>query len=367
MRARRALALIAAATVLLGAPAANAVAAPPGSATAPSLFAAVSQLPDELALLGQGSGTFGSPSTPPLLEIKFTNHDGYRVTVVASGQTVALSVASGPAPRGGPGVPLGVGAGETTERSSITTYLAHGRVTPTSIQASFGDRGRIDLHFHPLDRSVHASKDVGCRRPSGKVVARLGFFVGELRFRGEGGFTSAELHRVLGGSVDFRALVACLLRGRSSSGLALLPSAERSALFAPTGAVDVPAVPTHPSRGPRPTTLAAERKLPVSRTIFMARSRASEVQYLALSTASEGSIAVVRFALASAPLPSFSFDDALAAAKVSPPAPFSGSGSFEHASGDAKSWTGPLAVSFLGAPRFLLTGEGFVPKLSRGW
>jgi hypothetical protein len=360
MRACRAFAGLIVFVALLAGSVADAGATEPPAG--PALFATATGLPGELEMLGQDGGP-GSLLGHPVSEIKFTNHDGFTITVVAFGQTVALGVGNelGRRLRSGATPPA-------PKRSSTTVYLAHGKVTPTSIQASFGDRGRIDLRFRPTGRRIRASKHAGCRRPSHATIAQLGLFVGELRFRGEGGYTSAEVHRVHGGLVDFPILVACALRGSPLGGGALSSSVGSLATAAVMRVPDVPSAGTHPSRGPKPTTLSAERKLPLSRTVFAARSHGvGEVRFLALSTGSEGSIGIVRLASASAPTSSFAFDDSLATAAVEPPAPFSGAGAFRQDVGGGKSWTGPLAVSFLGAPHVPLTGDEFVPQLSRGW
>ncbi len=360
MKARLACAGLALAAALLFAQAAAAKSSPP----APALLAGASQLSDELALLGQGSSALGLPRDQALSELRFENSDGYAITVVAYGQTVALGVTRAHPRRKGRGP------------ASTATYLAHGKVTPTSIAASFGDRGRIDLRFRPSGRKLRATHDAGCKRPGGGVLARFGTFAGELRFRGEGGFTSAEVHRVPGRAVNFGALVACLFGATPHGQRALLPAPKLPwGLHLPGADVGVrqatphtPGVQTHPSHGPRATTLLADHKTPLTRTVFAAQARGrGQVRLLALESASEGSIGVIRFVKAQADPSVFSVDGILSSASIAPPAPFSGTGAYEQGPGNAKNWTGSLAVSFLGAPHVPLTGSPFVARLSRGW
>lgn len=345
------------------APSAASAAAP----LAPTHFARATQPRDELALLGQSSGPFGLSRRDRALELKFTNHDGYQLTVAAFGQVVALSVGNGREDL----------SEKAVGRFSTTTYLAHGRATPTSIHASFGDRGRIDLHFRPSGRAIRASRHAGCRRPSRNVIAQLGLFVGELRFRGEGGYTSAEAHRIHGGTVDVATLASCRPGGKlpglnsasappkaSPAPSAPLAGSRRYAKADSPG----PAVQTHPSHGPKRTTLFASLKLPLSRTVFGVREGGTgPVRFLAAEEGSEGRLGIVRLAGVSAPRSAFSFDDALANAAVAPPAPFSGKGVFQQGIGQAESWTGSLAVSFLGAPGVSLTGSSFRARLSQSW
>jgi hypothetical protein len=344
MKAPRAPLAIAAIAAILCASAAGVAAAEP----APALLATVMQPREELALLGQSSGPFGLSRGDSASELKFTNHDGYQFTVVAFGQVIALSVGNGREDL----------SGKSVGRFSTTTYLTHGRATPTSIEASFGDRGRIDLHFQPGRREIHASRQAGCRRPSGDTIARLGLFRGELRFHGEGGYTSAEAHRVRGGTVNLAALVACRPSGK-------LPGLSGS----PAGRADLaaPAVQTHPSRGPKRTSLSASLKSPLSRTMFEVRTGGvGSARFLAAEEASEGRIGVIRLTGVSAPQSAFTFDDALANAAVAPPPPFSGRGVFQQGIGTAESWSGSLAVSFLGA-RVPLTGSSFSTRLAQSW
>lgn len=339
-------------------------AAAESSPSAPALLAGASQLNDELALLGQGSSAIGPPGDQALSELKFENSDGYAIAVVAHDQTVALRIAHVH------------GRGKGSSRASTATYLAHGKVTPTSIVASFGDRGRIDVRFKPSGRNLRATRKAGCKRPGGGVLARFGVFAGELRFQGEGGFTSAEVHRVPGRSVDFSALVACLFGATARGQRAVLPAPKLPwGIHLPGADVGVrraspetPGVRTHPSRDPKPTTLLADRKTPLTRTVFAAQTRGrGRVRLLALESASEGSIGVIRFVKAEADPSAFKVDGILSSASVKPPAPFSGTGAYEQGPGNAKSWTGSLAVSFLGAPHVPLTGSPFVARLARGW
>ena len=359
MKGRRAIAGLAALTALVVSFAADAAAAPLPSA--PALFAQASRPYDELALLGQGTSPLGLPRHSPLSEFKFTNHDGYTISVVAIDQTVALSVSREHVHR----------HARHPMRSSATTYLAHGKVTSTSIEASFADRGRIEVHFRPTGPGVRADRHAGCRKSSNGMLGRPGVFVGELSFHGEGGYTSADVHRVHGGSIDFRALISCLLGARRHSlishSLSGLPAPAIVAYLGGSG-IAPPGVPTHPTGGPRPTSLLADRKLPLARTVFAVQRRGrGRTRFLALDESSAGSIGIIRVATATGSRSSFSFDERLSHAEVVPPAPFSGDGAFQHGPGGEKSWTGPLTVSFLGAPRTPLTGAPFRTQLVQGW
>jgi hypothetical protein len=331
---------------------------------APALYSQVAEFNQVAELLGRGSGPLDHRREPSYTVLRFENHDGYVISVVASRQTVALRVARS------------YGRGRRSGRALSTTYLAHGKATANSIKADFGARGQIALRFRPAAGSLRASKRAGCRRAGSFPIARRGFFVGELRFRGEGGYTSAQVHRVRGGSFNLAALLACLLGSGPAGRDALLPSATLPIDLRPFGigahrlgsGASAPGVQTHPSDRPKRTVLVSSYKLPVSRTIFAAQTRGSgQARFLAFEAGSEGSIGIARLALASATKSTFTSDDSLSEAAVSPPAPFAGKAVFEHGPGETKSWTGSLAVSFLGEPHLPLVGSPFETQLVRSW
>jgi hypothetical protein len=336
--------------------------------SAPRLLAGVSRLNEQLALIGQGTSALGLAGERTLSELRFRNRDGYTISVLASGQTVALDVSRAR-------FAAGRGGRKVRERASETTYLAHGRVTRRSITASFGELGRIAVRFQPGGREIHATRKAGCKRPDDAVIAELGSFEGTLSFRGEGGYTSVEAQRLPGRTVDLTALLACLL-GVSPKADAGLPQPRAPLgirLPGPIGARDtagpgVPSTPTHPGSGPRSTALVADRKEALARLVFAAKVRgAARPRFLAVDQASAGSVGIVRLAYVRGAAHEFSFDDSLSSATVQPPPPFHGSAELRRGLGNAKSWSGPLAVSFLGAPDVPLTGAPFSASLSQGF
>lgn len=358
MRSRRAIAVLLVVTLLCALPPAAAAAGPPA---AHRLFSRLAQLGGELELPDATPEDSSLLNSKAFSEVRFVNHDGYSIRVIAFGQTVGLRIAR---PQGRKG------------SAATTTYLARGRVTPTSIRASFGSLGSVQLHFQRLTRTLAGPLFDTCKVRGKGPIARFGLFVGSLRFRGEGGYTSAEVHRLHGGSIDIDALIACL-RGIVGPERMELPSPRSPFLPTPlpgllaSGGHRAPPpaeAPTHPSDGPRPTVLLAQDAQPLSRTIFAAlRGGHRRVRYVAAAATSEGPIAILRVATVTAGASSFAFDDSLSKARVSPPPPFEGSGLFEHGAGSTKSWGGSLAVSFLGAPHLPLTGTPFNVLLGQGF
>jgi hypothetical protein len=323
---------LAGAAALLGAPGA--------AAAAPALPAPLAAaLPAPLGLPGVAPVLEGGGPSPPqtdfpsrALELHFRNRDGYRITAAGFGQTVLLAVSKGRLP-------------------STTVYLAHGKVGANSIRAQFADLGRIAVRFRPSGRVRRRAG--GCRR---RIAARFGAFVGELSFSGEGGYTSAHVHRAKGVLLTPPARTICRRAGHRHR--------HASASAAGRGAAG-------PRAEEKATFFLADWKQPLARTSFAAATLdffgPHITLFIGISQASEGSIAVVREALAVAPPSSFVVDDALSSAGVSPPPPFSGSGSFQHNADGTTSWTGSLAASFPGAPDVPLTGSQFTTRLEREW
>lgn len=72
-------------------------------------------------------------------------------------------------------------------------------------------------------------------------------------------------------------------------------------------------------------------------------------------------------AYAYAPASAFATDDSLSFADITPPYPFSGTGSIQRTPDGAPIWTGSLAVSAPGATNLPLTGPLFKTQLTRSW
>jgi hypothetical protein len=80
-----------------------------------------------------------------------------------------------------------------------------------------------------------------------------------------------------------------------------------------------------------------------------------------------GSLGVFRGVSTHASPSTFASDNALSTAGITPPRPFSGSGTLERGPTGKKSLAGSLAVSFLGAPNVPLTDPRFKTQLTRSW
>lgn len=301
--------VIVAAVALLGLPAA-AVAAPLD----------LHRVPPELrALMRADAHRPGSRSTATP-RFDFETGSGYTVTVSGLGPDVVIGV-------------------RRRHSLATTTYIARGVVSPTRLEASFGDLGGIAVRFRPSGRVVRTKSRPHCKGPD-HITSRLGAFVGEVRFSGEGGYASVDVHRV---------------KGRVSSPLSL--RCAPSVFQHERGGSDSIGSSTQSSKL---TLLSADWKTALSSTAFAAAAGfVDKTLFFASSERSEGAVAIVRQAIALAPARTFAFDNALTLAGVTPPPPFSGTGTFQAGPDGATSWTGSLAVSFPGAENMPLSGPQF--------
>jgi len=267
---------------------------------------------------------------------------GYKVTVVGEGDIVALEVSR----------PLAHGKGDLLEkllgfRQSVTAYVARGTVTEHRIAASFGKLGKVDVRFRPSGQVEKSGRRRHCRGVD-HYTNRLGVFAGSVRFRGEGHYVAVRSHRAKG-SVRSPLHLHC----GSFSRHAISSSRAR---------------PVHEGFNFAPTFLTATQRHGVSALELITFRLGKTTLFAAINEEGLGSMARIRFALATAPSKkSFDFNEALTEAAITPPAPFHGKGTYHAASDGSATWAGSLSVSYPGAPRLPLTGEGFETTLTAGF
>jgi hypothetical protein len=254
--------------------------------------------------------------------------DGYKMTVGGYDATATLGVVK-----------------STPGLHAWSTYVARGKVSPTAIHARFGALGRVDMRFQSSGGVTHGRRHRHCIGPD-RYTIRPGAFVGSIRFRGEGGYTSAKVHRVKGKVVTPR-----ILRCFDSLFDELEGGGQRH------GAKNRPKV----------TRLYSFMRSGLTAIFFAANERGGKAGFVAEIEQTVGSLGVFRGVITRASPATFAFDNALSSAGVTPPAPFSGSGSFQRGPTGAKSLTGSLAVSFPGATNVPLTDPRFKTQLTRSW
>jgi hypothetical protein len=235
------------------------------------------------------------------------------------------------------GVATGVVALEVARHhaSAATVYVARGTATSRRLEASFGSLGKVAMRFQPSPSPVGRSRQV-CRGDSGSLDRR-GVYVGGFRFTGEGGYVSVQAHRVKG---DVSTPSPVCTRSRS---------------------VRRPKRATGPERHHEqpPAILLASWRHAVDSAEFAVIGIGEDTLFFATTAQSEGRLAVLRLAIAGAKRKTFTVDDALTSAQVSPPAPFDGTGTYTAAPDGTTTWTGSLSVNFPGAEHFPMVGPQF--------
>lgn len=248
---------------------------------------------------------------------------GFSVGVESVGGEVRIVASEGAPPvptfsRGGtPRVPRAV-------NGAASVYSLRASSSPRRIEASLGGLGRISVRFHPSGRTrVTRLDELGAFSCGGRtrIVRHLGTFVGTVEFQGEGGYTAVEARRAQG-SVGTPLPAACAAAAR------------------PAGKVVLRAF----NRG--------------AGTRFQTKTTAGGVAFTASwHERLESGVVVSRRAYTGGPPDAFAFAADLSAARVSPPAPFSGSARYRAAAGGSR-WSGSLRATFPGRA-IELTGPGF--------
>lgn len=233
---------------------------------------------------------------------------GYKVGVSTFGSAVTLVVSS-----------------MNGANLSETVYVARGVATPDRLQATFGQFGKVQMRFH------EASRRLVCHGTL-RLLRHKGVFVGNLRFRGENGYVSVNVHRAAGGILEPAG--SCPRRRHPHRHF------DNSIFFE------------------TPSAFLAESRHGIDLTGLLALEFGPFSDVLATHEESRGKLAIIRAAFAH-PHKSFHVNEAATAATVSPPAPFHGAGHYRAAPDGTTTWTGDLTVNFPGAPRFPLTGPEF--------
>lgn len=263
---------------------------------------------------------------------------GYEMAVIGRGQVVQVEIGRTSSFQqtlsGSP--PIG-----TSE--ALTFYIARGTVTPHRIAASFGKFGKVDVRFMPAGPPFESKPQRRCRGVD-HFTTQHGTFVGDIQFAGEGNSVAAHSHRARGW-VRMPLLLHCK-PPRFHSRTGSLQRAVHQVDF-----------------GSHASLSASWRHGVVSTNLFSFGIREAQLT-AAFTEESLGSVALIHLGLAISRPTILTVDDALTSAGLTPPAPFHGKGTYSAAPDGTKTWTGPLSVTFPGAPRWPLTGEQFKVKVS---
>ncbi|HEU4735452.1 MAG TPA: hypothetical protein VFS48_00290 [Solirubrobacterales bacterium] len=220
---------------------------------------------------------------------------------------------------------------------AATSYTVPGKVYPQRIDARFGKFGRVSVRLK-TERMRKGKLEEQC---TGKPeTIRYGVFVGTIRFRGEGGYTSVDARQAT---------------GRLSSGekiKCVFPNLRPG-----SGSV------AHASRQVPPSLGAAQgRHRGFGVEIYGGKRRSAF--FSAFSQERRGRIEVFRNVFAEGSPASFDFVSDLSSATVRPPRPFQGEASFQRTP-TGPTWSGTLSVDFPGRDDVRLAGPRFEADLVR--
>jgi hypothetical protein len=300
------------------------------------------------AIYGPGAHPEACPVRHVLLNVSYEcaaefslrGSNGYRITVSAD--------------------PPGSGHGDiqlTAEsRAGSVLYIAPESLTPDGvIKASFGPLGKLALRFRPSGKVRRVKVPKKCLRERPPVVtAQLGVFVGSFRFRGENDYTTASSHRLAGGVGDPIAISGKKPNCEAHPSAAQQKQEENSI-------------------GLEASDRGANLSLDVARASGSlagfagsdpATSGTDDYLFLVIAGERAEGMRILRFVAAGGPPSDFAFDNALTSATVSPPSPFTGSGSFLRSPAGSTSWTGSLGVSIPGIGNVSLTTTVFKAELA---
>ena len=201
-------------------------------------------------------------------------------------------------------------------KHASVAYFAKGNVSDSSIHASFGEVGEIDVHFQPSGRA--RTEHPVC---SPKTVRfDSGFYEGTIRIDGEEGYTHLDTTRAQG-DAQFALDILCSLSGDEGSG-PNVPGAELRAK-------------------------SASARDGVSFGAFKNRPGA-QASFGATIEEEHDGIGIERSLTSVAGPGAFPYDPRLRTATVRPPAPFSGSATYRRDAAAANRWSGTLEVDFPG-------------------
>jgi len=229
-------------------------------------------------------------------------------------------------------------------------YVIRGRVSGDEIEGRFGNLGRVAMRFVPGGAPDLGELPANCKGEP--PVEREGHFVGQLRFAGENGFTRVRAARAEGVVLGLPRRVC---KGRRPEIEQPLPPGRLTSLSAIPGRPGAPRfsvygqVPRVPEQSPR----VAEEAVHIA---FLSEKRSG----MAITRQASAFTTPETFAvspLGQQPL----------TATVSPPAPFSGTATFEEQADGTTRWSGDLKTELPGRGAVSLTGSAYRAQLCRNF
>lgn len=294
------------------------------------------------------ASTRNSKPVPQLARFFLSGTNGYKVIVLASVE--------------GAESPVRV---VVEDHRGGAEYQVLGTVTATKINASFGQFGDISLRFHPSGRVLHSLVygDKECPRGG----ARLGDFTGVFSFRGEGNYTTVSAHRIPGGVGAPTAPID------QHEELSLgCPDPNRRSYIVPPGQVPR-SVHENPSGSRELSAVAAtpDETIVFGAVTFSLRhpeapgAKPDSCLFVALAEEVREPVQIARVVFGGGPASECPLAGSPDPVTVTPPSPFSGTGTLQRNADGSAGWTGSLSVPMLGRGPVALAGPAFKAELSK--
>lgn len=227
----------------------------------------------------------------------------------------------------------------STSASTTTSYSVAARTDRTGVLARFGHLGRIDLDFKPTGQSTEQKSGPFCQ--GGPQLTWEGVYTGTVQLQGRYGFRS--------------------INDRSFTSKGTFSHTPRWVCHLPDEAT-----PPAPQGGNGVLLWAGScdgRGLSVQSERLRAGGREQRsISYSAYASLREGRVQIQQDITVPAAPKTFSFDEALTTATVSPPAPFRGIGTLAREADETTTWSGSLSATILGR-QVSLAGPGFKSEL----
>lgn len=227
---------------------------------------------------------------------------------------------------------------DVSRKGRQVTYEAPATLTETSIEADFGEVGKVAVEFQRANKAA----TLACGKE--KFQYESGNWVGTIQFHGEEGYAAAEATSVPGTLQFLRGEFCAPVFTSGSSG-----PRKGAELFV-----------RNPGLGPQ---LSVYDHHPGGRAAIIARLR----EYVGGTTGVVGSgISIERVVAAWIPGDDFTWDQRqLRTATLAPPAPFSGIAHFDLGLKAGRRWSGALTVDMPGRADVPLTGPLLRASLRR--
>jgi hypothetical protein len=232
------------------------------------------------------------------------------------------------------GARVEVGAYRGTD---LVRYTAPASLAGEGIRANLGRFGRIDLRWVPDGRVGEVVVSCHGHEPRWHLLFDRGAYVGNLRIRGGRGFTAVRAHRVEWQSSWYRGYSTCRHEGGA---------------FTP---------------GPGKILKAYIRGREGGAGLFAYQAKTgAQIEYAAVDREAVGKVEVDREVWVDGPSRTLTSTPDFSAATIDPPAPFTGTATFERTKGTHGTWVGDLAVGFPDGSVVPLAGDPFRATFYRG-